>query len=107
MKTLITCLIFSMIVFSSCDKEKVVDETSLPSPAREFIEAHFPSVSISQVVRDRDDLTTSYDVILDNQVKLEFDKSGDVKSVEGTRTEKVARFYDSGKCSWICAKQLC
>ena len=82
-------LAFSLFILTACDKEKVVEETSLPAGAKEFVEAHFPSATIQQVVRDRDDLTTTYDVILDNQVKLAFDKSGDCYDIEGNNTTKL------------------
>jgi len=89
MKKLASILAFLLFVATACDKDKVVDEADLPVNAKDFIEAHFPDARISQVVRDRDDLETSYDVILDNQVKLEFDKKGDCYSIESRTTEKL------------------
>lgn len=89
MKKLLFPLAFAFLALVSCDKEKVVEETSLPAPAREFIEVHFPGAKVSNVVRDRDDLTTSYDVILDNQVRLEFDRSGECHNVEGSRDQQI------------------
>jgi hypothetical protein len=89
MKKLASILAILLFVATACDDEKVVDETKLPVNAQDFIEAHFPDARISQVVRDRDDLETSYEVILDNQVKLEFDKKGDCYSIESRRTEKL------------------
>lgn len=78
-----------LLAVSGCDNEKVVDETSLPPQASEFIEAHFPNAEVARVVRDRDDLLTSFDVILDNQVELEFDKKGECFSVDGNANEKL------------------
>ncbi len=89
MKKLASILAILLFVATACDDEKVVDETKLPVNAQDFIEAHFPDARISQVVRDRDDLETSYEVILDNQVKLEFDKKGDCYSIESRHTEKL------------------
>lgn len=89
MKKLAPFLAILLFVATACDNEKVVDETKLPVNAQDYIEAHFPNARITQVVRDRDDLETSYDVILDNQVKLEFDKKGDCYSIESRRTEKL------------------
>jgi hypothetical protein len=89
MKKLASLLAFFLFMATACDNEKVVDETKLPVNAHDYIEAHFPNARISQVVRDRDDLETSYDVILDNQVRLEFDKKGDCYSIESRRTEKL------------------
>ncbi|WP_229238590.1 PepSY-like domain-containing protein [Dyadobacter sp. Leaf189] len=89
MKTLSIYLMLILAAITGCDNEKVVDETSLPPQANEFIEAHFPDARISRVVRDRDDLLTSYDVILDNQVALEFDNKGECYSVDGTNDTKI------------------
>ena len=89
MKILLTTLLVSLIALAGCNDEKVVNETSLPARAKQFVEAHFPDAAISQVVRDRDDLTKSYDVILDNQVKLEFDDDGECYAVEGSRNAKL------------------
>lgn len=89
MKKILFPLAFALLALISCDNEKVVDDTALPPQAREFIEAHFPDAQISRVVRDRDDLLTSYDVILNNQVELEFDRQGECYSVEGTRNQPI------------------
>lgn len=89
MKKLASILAILLFVATACDNEKVVDETKLPVNAQDYIEARFPTARITQVVRDREDLETSYDVILDNQVKLEFDKQGDCYSIESRHTEKL------------------
>ena len=87
--TLLTMLALSLFVIAGCENEKVVSETSLPATAREFVEAHFPSAVIQQVVKDKDDLSISYDVILDNQIRLEFDKDGDCYDIEGNSKSKL------------------
>jgi hypothetical protein len=87
-----TFLIYFMMILlgaSGCDNEKVVKETNLPQQATEFIEAHFPGAKIARVVRDRDDLQTSYEVLLDNQVELEFDRQGECYSVDGNASDKL------------------
>src|SRR5690349_11002692 len=88
-KALSIYFVIVLLAVSGCDNEKVVDETSLPPQASEFIEAHFPNAKVARVVRDRDDLLTSFDVILDNQVELEFDKQGECFSVDGNANEKL------------------
>jgi len=88
-KALSIYFVLILLAVSGCDNEKVVDETNLPPQASEFIEAHFPTAKISRVVRDRDDLQTSFDVILDNQVELEFDKDGECFSVDGNANDKL------------------
>ena len=89
MKNLSTTLSLSLILLTACESEKVVSENTLPDAAKEYVEAHFPSAAIQQVVKERDDLKTNYDVILDNQVKLSFDKDGDCYDAEGTSAVKL------------------
>ncbi|MCF2494866.1 PepSY-like domain-containing protein [Dyadobacter chenhuakuii] len=88
-KALSIYFVLILLAVTGCDNEKVVDETSLPPQASEFIEAHFPNAKVARVVRDRDELLTNFDVILDNQVELEFDKQGECFSVDGNANEKL------------------
>jgi hypothetical protein len=81
MKSLLLSMITFALLLTGCD--------SLPASAKEFISAHFPDAAIRQVTKDRDDLTNTYDVILDNQVKLEFDRSGDCYDIEGKADTKL------------------
>lgn len=89
MKIALTGLTLSLLLMTGCDNDKVINETQLPGNAKEYVEAHFPAASIKQVVKERDDLETTYDVILDNQVKLAFDKSGECYDAESPRTLKL------------------
>ncbi|CAG5073068.1 hypothetical protein DYBT9623_04592 [Dyadobacter sp. CECT 9623] len=89
MKALPIYFVMILLAVTGCDNEKVVNETNLPAQATEFIEAHFPDAGIARVVRDRDDLLTSYDVILDNQVELEFDRQGECYSVDAPGNERI------------------
>jgi hypothetical protein len=89
MKIALTSLALSLLLLTGCDKDKVVNETELPGGAKEFVEAHFATANIQQVVKERDDLQTTYDVVLDNQVKLSFDKNGDCYDAESPATLKL------------------
>lgn len=89
MKTAITSLLFSLFLLTGCEKDKVVDDTELPGAAKEFVETHYPTSTIKQVVKERDDLQNTYDVILDNQVKLSFDNSGACYEAESPNALKL------------------
>lgn len=73
-----------LIMFSACDKESVIDADGLPKDAHLFIAQHFPDQEILQVVKERDDLKTGYDVYLSDGFNLDFDKKGNIIGVEGT-----------------------
>lgn len=66
----------------SCEKEKVVSTDRLPASAQSFITQHFPEHEILQVVKERDDLKTSYDVYLSEGYNLDFDKHGNILGIE-------------------------
>ncbi|GAB3314029.1 hypothetical protein GCM10027299_01680 [Larkinella ripae] len=68
---------------TACDQENLVAPESLPQNARTFITTHFPQETVVQVVRDRDGLTTSFDVILSNGFDLDFTRSGECTQVDG------------------------
>ncbi len=70
-------------IFASCEKEKVVSENDIPATSKSYITTHFPDQKIAQAIKEVDDLRTTYIVYLDNAVKLEFNKSGEVRKIEG------------------------
>ncbi|MEC3878097.1 PepSY-like domain-containing protein [Parapedobacter sp. 10938] len=72
-----------LMAFTACDKESVIAADGLPKDAQLFISQHFPDHDIIQVVKERDDLKTSYDVYLSDGFNLDFDKKGNIISVEG------------------------
>lgn len=74
----------TLVSFTACDKERVIETDELPSNARTYIALHFPDYEIIQVVKERDDLKTTYQVFLDEGFELDFDKKGVITSVEGT-----------------------
>lgn len=72
-----------IVVFAACDKESIVAADGLPKDAQAYINQHFPDHEILQVVKERDDLKTSFDVFLSGGYKLEFNKNGKVLGIEG------------------------
>src|SRR3546814_2549818 len=78
-----------LMMFTACDKESVIASDGLPKDAQLFITQHFPDHEIIQVVKERDDLKTAYDVHLSDGFNLDFDKKGNIISVEGT--SKIGR----------------
>lgn len=70
--------------FAACDKESVVSADRLPSDAQTYIAQHFPNHEIIEVIKERDDLKTTYDVYLNGGYNLDFNKNGKILGVEGT-----------------------
>lgn len=84
MKKVLLAGLFAGLFLMSCDKEKIVKADDLPAKASSYLSTHYSAVPVSQVVKERDDLKTSWYVYLNNGSKLEFDGDGDIKEIEGT-----------------------
>lgn len=76
---LMAALVFAL---ASCDKEKVVSSNDLPATSTTFINTHFAGKDILQVVKETDDLKTTYKVHLSGGTKLEFNKDGEIYDIE-------------------------
>lgn len=77
---------FTVVGFSCDNDEKVIKASELPMAARNFVDTHFASQTITRVTKDTEG-STEYDVRLDNGFKLEFDKSGNWREIEGYGVE--------------------
>ncbi|MDR2407256.1 MAG: PepSY-like domain-containing protein [Bacteroidales bacterium] len=78
-------MIFSTLLYS-CDKEKLITQSELPSASREFISTHFSGVNISMIVKEREIFSCSYTVYLGNGFEIDFTKSGDWDDIDGKHT---------------------
>lgn len=74
-RTLIAALALLAVSFAACD-DKPVPVEQLPAPARTYVEQQFPGTTILMVKKDREALSTQYDVTLDNGMELSFDSDG-------------------------------
>lgn len=83
MKKMSLILFSFALILASCKKEKVVSENDLPATSKSYITTHFPDQKITQAIREYDDLKKSFTVYLDNGVKLEFNRSGEIRQIEG------------------------
>lgn len=76
-------LLFVFLGLMSCEKEKLIEENSLPAAARDFIDLHFGTQEIVQITRERENLTgIEYEVILNDGSEMKFDKSGACYSID-------------------------
>ena len=75
-----TALAFTL---TSCDKEKVIPSTDLPSEITSYISTHFPNNSIVQAIKDRDGLTKTYDILLSESISLEFNRKKEIIDIDG------------------------
>ena len=67
----------------SCAKDEVIPVSQLPVEIKTYISTHFPSNTIVQVVKDLDGLTKTYDVMLSDQISLEFNRKNQIIDIDG------------------------
>ena len=92
MKMILIGLILVMATIFGCKDtdDQVIQPSKLPAAAQSFIETNFPGAQFVLVTVDKDFAETTYDVVLNNGVKLEFDAKGEWKEVEARPSEVPA-----------------
>lgn len=76
-------LLFFSITFLSCAQDRVITKEALPVEIKTFISTHFTNTDVAQVTEDNELFSKTYEVILKNGVKLEFDKKNKIKDIDG------------------------
>ncbi len=79
-------MLMSTWFIPACESQKVLAENDVPSAITTYVTTHFPSAKILQAVKDREGLSKSYDVILEGNITLEFNKKHEVTSIESRST---------------------
>lgn len=84
MKTRIVLLL--IIVFSvnhfGCAQDKVLNLNEVPTEITSYVKQHFPERTILQAVKDKDDLSYTIEIVLDDATKLDFSKKNEVIEIE-------------------------
>ncbi len=85
-KQLLTAAAFGAIFISAtgCEKEQIMQSGKIPGEIETYASTHFPANKIIQVVEDRDGFTKTYDVILEGNIQLEFNRGKEIISIDGT-----------------------
>lgn len=76
-----TCL---SLIAISCEKEVLISKNELPPEITAYITTHFPENEIIQVIKEKDGLELTYDIMLEGGYFLEFDRKKEIKDIEGT-----------------------
>lgn len=83
MKNLITMAIAILFSVNVNAQDKVIGESQLPDAAKTYLKKHFSDAPVMQVTLDKDFFSKSYEVILRDNIKIEFDSDGKVKEIDG------------------------
>ena len=84
MKKLFLMILLPSFLIMACNKEETIQPTDLPADASSYITTHYAGQQILQVVKERDDLRLYYFVYLNNGTKLEFNREGEIREIEGS-----------------------
>lgn len=83
--TLLAIIIAAATFQIKADNERPIPFDNLPKQAKEFITKYYSAKEVLQAYVDKDILTTTYDVILENGCKIEFKKNGEWKEITSKR----------------------
>lgn len=83
MKSAMLFLVFPLMLFASCIKEKLLNYDDLPDFCVSYIATHFPGLPLTHAIKEFDDLQIKYTVYLKNGVKIEFNQNGEINKIEG------------------------
>lgn len=71
------------VILIGCYQEKVLTASEIPSEITEYVSTHFPNNNLLQAVEDRDGLTKTYDVVLSDNITLEFNRKKEITDIDG------------------------
>ena len=76
-------LFVALAMFASCDKDEIISFSKLPASSQAFIQTHFPDVTTTHIIKDKDLFDKSYTAYLANGFEIDFEKNGDWDEVDG------------------------
>lgn len=82
MKNVLVILVV-LSALTSCEKEKIVPSSDLPSEITEYVTTHFPNNLIIQSIENKDGFTKTYEVLLEGSFSLEFNRKKEVIEIDG------------------------
>ena len=75
-----TAFLFSL---TSCEKEKILTISELPTEITAYVSTHFPNNTITQALMERDGLSKTYDILLAENINLEFNRKKEIIEIDG------------------------
>lgn len=77
-----TVILMTLILSLSAASDSHIKYTDLPQKAKQFIHNYFHTNQIAYITKDRDFLSTSYELLFTDGTKVEFDGDGQWKEVK-------------------------
>ena len=107
MKKMFLSLLVMMlaVVPMMADNDKIITREELPEQAQMFLTKHFENVDVLYAKAERDmGVVTSYDVVLEGNVKVEFNRSGEWTSVDCERGQVPDSLLPQGVLDYVTKK---
>lgn len=74
----------ALIFFTGCDKDKVLPSSEIPEEISNYVSTHFPDNKIQQATKEKDDFVVTYDVLLEGNISLEFNRKKEIIEIDAT-----------------------
>ncbi|MBQ8721803.1 MAG: PepSY-like domain-containing protein [Paludibacteraceae bacterium] len=107
MKKMFLSLLVMMlaVVPMMADNDKIITREELPEQAQMFLTKHFENADVLYAKAERDmGVVTSYDVVLDGNVKVEFNRSGEWTNVDCERGQVPDSLLPQGVLDYVTKK---
>ena len=79
------CCILSSNIVANADNDKPISVNALPAKAQALIRNHFSNQKVALATIESGVISKSYDVVLRNGTKLEFNKKGNLTEIDCKR----------------------
>lgn len=76
------CCMMSFNIVANAGNDKPINVNELPAKAQTLLSKHFKGQKVMLVTIESDVVSRSYDVVLRNGTKLEFDKKGNLTEID-------------------------
>jgi|BioPla2DNA2_1021312.scaffolds.fasta_scaffold08771_2 hypothetical protein len=81
-KTSLAAIAMAVFLLTGCEKEQFIQSSDLPREISTYILTHFPDNTILQAVIERDGLTKTYNIILSENISLEFNRKKEIIDID-------------------------
>lgn len=82
--TILTSLLLFSLIGCANGQEPLNDKNKLPQAIKTYIAQHFPKHKIVQAIVDKELFSKSYEVLLSDNVRLDFDKKKQIEEIKST-----------------------
>ena len=76
------CCMLSFNMVANADNDKPISVNALPAKAQNLLNQHFNGQNVMLATIESGVISRSYDVVLKNGTKLEFDKKGNLTEID-------------------------